>query len=228
MLIARITWGHSHDSLDVLSRQPTGFAAAEVCYTIGSRQHSRDSCRARHIHTNHHTSLLTSGKQKILHHSDDAVVVQDGTTGEQDEEAEREGSLLQIELETIKAVEQVQMLQQVSIYQRTPLSATSACLKMPSVSNSLHQHGIHEVLCRQGLRACNQSCMLDRFCHMLACNHAISLLYFIRLSARPCKADSATAYFVLQNIKSGLAMSCTCPYPFMLKGVRQRKGCMSK
>lgn len=48
------------------------------------------------------------------------VAVQDGVTGEQDEEAERESSLLQIELETMKAVEQMQMLQQVSMCSRTP------------------------------------------------------------------------------------------------------------
>jgi len=40
--------------------------------------------------------------------------VQDGAADDQDEESERETSLLQIELETMKAVEQTQMLQQVS------------------------------------------------------------------------------------------------------------------
>ncbi len=39
---------------------------------------------------------------------------QDGVADDQDEESERETSLLQIELEMMKAVEQTQMLQQVS------------------------------------------------------------------------------------------------------------------
>lgn len=43
-----------------------------------------------------------------------ACGVQDGVADDQDEESERETSLLQIELETMKAVEQTQMLQQVS------------------------------------------------------------------------------------------------------------------
>jgi len=43
-----------------------------------------------------------------------ACGVQDGAADDQDEESERETSLLQIELETMKAVEQTQMLQQVS------------------------------------------------------------------------------------------------------------------
>ena len=79
------------------------------------------------------TSLLTSGKQKLLYHFHVRDAVQDGVTGEQDEEAEREGSLLQIELETMKAVEQMQMLQQVSMCSRTPLTAPNACLGTPSV-----------------------------------------------------------------------------------------------
>lgn len=40
--------------------------------------------------------------------------MQDGVADDQDEESERQTSLLQIELETMKAVEQTQMLQQVS------------------------------------------------------------------------------------------------------------------
>lgn len=43
--------------------------------------------------------------------------LQDGIAGEQDEDSEREVSLLQIELETMKAVEQTQMLQQVCSWQ---------------------------------------------------------------------------------------------------------------
>ncbi len=39
--------------------------------------------------------------------------MQDGVADDQDEESERETSLLQIERETMKAVEQTQMLQQV-------------------------------------------------------------------------------------------------------------------
>lgn len=39
--------------------------------------------------------------------------MQDGIPPEQDEESEREVGLLQIELQTLKAVEQIQMLQQV-------------------------------------------------------------------------------------------------------------------
>ena len=44
------------------------------------------------------------------------VYLQDGNVveGEGDEESEREANLLQVELETMKAVEQTQMLQQVS------------------------------------------------------------------------------------------------------------------
>ena len=42
------------------------------------------------------------------------VYLQDGNVVEGDEESEREANLLQIELETMKAVEQTQMLQQVS------------------------------------------------------------------------------------------------------------------
>ena len=43
-----------------------------------------------------------------------AAVLQDGVPHEQDEESAREVGLLQIELETTKAIDQIQMLQQVS------------------------------------------------------------------------------------------------------------------
>ena len=43
-----------------------------------------------------------------------ACGVQDGVADDQDEESDRETSFLQIELEIMKALEQIQMLQQVS------------------------------------------------------------------------------------------------------------------